>query len=172
MTAIATPRETRANLCIVPITLAQAKAFIAEHHRHNKPPVGWKFGVGVNSSGVLVGVATAGRPVARHYDDGLTLEANRVCTDGARNANSMMYGAIWRAAKALGYRRCITYSQRDESGASLRAAGWVRVKDIDPRGSWAESSVKLRDKRDPLGNGGVARVLWEIRVCGNEGSAP
>ena len=62
---------------IVPITLKAAKEFIASHHRHNKPPVGWKFGVGVMDGEVLVGVATAGRPVARHLDDGLTLEVNR-----------------------------------------------------------------------------------------------
>ena len=159
--------DRRVMPCVVPITLAQAKAFIAAHHRHNKPPTGWKFGVGLHLDGALVGVATAGRPVARHYDDGLTLEVNRTCTDGTRNANSMLYGAVWRAAKAMGYRRCITYTQADETGASLRAAGWVKVKELQARKSWAESSVALRDKRDPVGNGGVARVLWEVRVAGH-----
>lgn len=151
-------------LAVHPITLREACAFIAAHHRHNKPPRGHKFSVSARDGGQLVGVATAGRPIARHFDDGLTLEVNRTCTDGTRNANSLLYGAIWRAAKAMGYRRCITYTQADESGASLRAAGWVRVKEIAPRPSWAESSQKLRDKRDPVGNGGVARVLWEIRA--------
>ncbi len=159
--------DRRVMPCVVPITLAQAKVFIAEHHRHNKPPTGWKFGVGLQLDGALVGVATAGRPVARHYDDGLTLEVNRTCTDGTRNANSMLYGAIWRAAKAMGYRRCITYTQADETGASLRAAGWVRVKQLPARKSWAESSVALRDKRDPVGNGGIPRVFWEVRVAGH-----
>lgn len=149
-------------LQIVPITLKAAKAFIAEHHRHNKPPTGWKFGVGLCSGDALVGVATAGRPIARHFDDGLTLEVNRTCTDGTRNANSMLYGAIWRAAKAMGYLRCITYTQADECGASLRAAGWVKVKDLPPRPCWAESSVALRATRDPIGNGHVSRCLWEI----------
>jgi hypothetical protein len=148
---------------IVPVTLRQASAFIERHHRHNKPPRGWKFGVGLQRDGELVGVATAGRPAARHFDDGLTLEVNRTCTDGTRNANSMLYGAVWRAARAMGYRRCITYTQADEGGASLRAAGFFRVKDLPPRKSWAESSVKLRDARDPIGNGGVARVLWELK---------
>jgi len=146
-----------------PITLKEAKQFVADHHRHNKPPTGWKFGVGLKVGDDLVGVATAGRPVARHYDDGLTLEVNRTCTDGTPNANSQLYGAIWRAAKAMGYMRCITYTQTDETGASLRAAGWTKVKELPPRKSWAESSVARRDKRDPVGNGGVARVLWEIR---------
>lgn len=116
--------------------------------------------------GALVGVATAGRPVARHYDDGRTLEVNRTCTDGTPNANSMLYGAVWRAAKAMGYKRCITYTQADETGASLRAAGWVKVKTLEARKSWAESSVALKDKRDPVGNGGVPRVLWECRIHG------
>ena len=148
---------------IRPITLREASAFIAEHHRHNKPPRGWKFGVGLAAGDALVGVATAGRPVARHYDDGLTLEVNRTCTDGTRNANSKLYGAVWQAARAMGYLRCITYTQADETGASLRAAGWVKVKELPARASWAESSVALKDKRDPVGNGGVARVLWDIR---------
>ena len=150
-------------MVITPITLREAAAFIAQHHRHNKPPRGWKFGVGLRAD-ALVGVATAGRPIARHFDDGLTLEVNRTCTDGTRNANSMLYGAIWRAAKAMGYRRCITYTQADETGASLRAAGWVKVKGLPARPSWAASSVALRETRDPVGNGGVARVLWEIRA--------
>ncbi|HBI8193468.1 TPA: hypothetical protein K8297_004922, partial [Escherichia coli] len=110
-------------MVISPITLKAAQEFIAQHHRHNKPPVGHKFSIGLrNNAGELIGVATAGRPVARHFDDGLTLEVNRTCTTGERNANSALYGAIWRAAKAMGYQRCITYTQADESGASLRAA--------------------------------------------------
>lgn len=149
---------------IRPITLRAASEFIAVHHRHNKPPTGWKFGVGLHAGETLVGVATAGRPIARHFDDGLTLEVNRTCTDGTRNANSMLYGAVWRAAKAMGYCRAITYTQADETGASLRAAGWVMVKRIEPRKGWAESSVALRSKRDPVGSGGVARVLWEIKA--------
>lgn len=166
-TTAARPLDRRVGPCVVPITRAQAKAFIAEHHRHNKPPVGWKFGIGLRLDDVLVGVATAGRPVARHYDDGLTLEVNRTCTDGTRNANSMLYSAVWRAAKAMGYRRCVTYTQADETGASLRAAGWVKVKELAARKGWAESSVVLRDKRDPIGNGGVPRILWEVRVAGH-----
>ncbi|GLI00644.1 XF1762 family protein [Phytohabitans aurantiacus] len=61
---------------------------------------------------MLVGVAIVGRPVARHLDDGLTLEVTRVATDGHRNACSLLYAAAWHAAKALGYRRLITYTQK------------------------------------------------------------
>lgn len=154
----------RPSLKIIPVNFRTACAFVAELHRHNKPPVGHKFSVGLQAGDKLVGVAMAGRPVARHFDDGRTLEVNRTCTDGTPNANSMLYGAIWRAAKAMGYVKCITYTQADETGASLRAAGWVKVKELPARKSWAESTgnQQLRFKRDPIGNGGVDRVRWEI----------
>lgn len=151
-------------MIIRPVTFRQACAFVELLHRHNKPPRGHKFSVGLYNGDVMVGVAMAGRPVARHFDDGLTLEVNRTCTDGTKNANSMLYAACWRAAKAMGYLRMITYTQADESGASLRAAGFIKAKDLPPRGSWADSSVKLKALRDSKGNGGVPRVLWEIRT--------
>lgn len=144
---------------IIPITLAQARAFVREHHRHNKPPTGWKFGVGLaNDNGDLIGVATAGRPVARALAG--TLEVNRTCTTGERNANSMLYGAIRRAAVAMGYEKIYTYTQADECGASLRAAGFHVDKELPPRGNWAESSVSGRSKRDSNEPSGVARVRW------------
>lgn len=122
---------------LVPVTLAEAKAFVARHHRHNRPPVSWKFGVGAALEDELVGVAVAGRPVARKLDVPRVLEVTRTCTDGTRNANSLLYGAIARAARALGYRRLLTYTLEAESGASLRAAGWTIDEIVDPpAGGW------------------------------------
>jgi hypothetical protein len=146
---------------VVPVTFKEACCFVAKLHRHNKPPRGHKFSVGLEVEGELVGVAMCGRPIARALDDRFTLEVNRTCTDGSRNANSMLYGAARRAAVAMGYRRVVTYTQADETGASLRAAGFRRAADLAARGSWAESSIKLRKIRDVDGNGGVARVRWE-----------
>lgn len=51
----------------------------------------------------------------------------------------------------------------DEAGKTVAVAMFVRVKALPARGSWAESSKKLRAIRDPVGNGGVERVLWECR---------
>jgi hypothetical protein len=153
------------DLEIVPVSFKQASAFVMALHRHNPPPRGWKFGVGVQDGrGVLRGVAMAGRPVARALDDGRTLEVNRTCTDGTPNCNSMLYGAVWRAAKALGYLRAFTYTQSAETGASLRAAGWLRDADLPSRGSWRADSVALRGKRDPIGTGGVERVRWRVEA--------
>ncbi|WP_394814739.1 XF1762 family protein [Streptomyces millisiae] len=96
---------------IVPVTFRQAKQFIAAHHRHHPPPQGMKVALGVAADDILVGVAVVGRPLARHLDDGRTAEVTRTCTNGTPNANSKLYGAAWRAAKALGYRRLVTYTQ-------------------------------------------------------------
>ena len=148
------------NLTVVPITWREACAYVEQYHRHNKPPRGCKWAVGVVGDGQLRGVALAGRPVSRHLDDGLTIEVNRTCTDGWPNANSALYGACWRIAAAMGYRTGITYTQGAEEGASLTAAGWVKLRTLPARGSWSEASVALRHLRDPIGNGGVERALW------------
>ncbi|WP_374758915.1 XF1762 family protein, partial [Pseudomonas aeruginosa] len=84
----------------------------SEHHRHHRSVQGAKFAIAVALPGSdgICGVAIVGRPVARHLDDGWTLEVTRLCTNGAPNACSKLYGAAWKAAKALGYTRLITYS--------------------------------------------------------------
>lgn len=146
------------DLRIVPITFAHACLFVDGWHRHNKAPVGHKFSIGVaTDEHVLVGVACVGRPVPAAYQDGLTLEVNRTATDGTRNANSMLYGAAWRAAKALGYRRLITYTQADETGASLRAAGYRIVAQRPPRPGW-DTPSRPRDNSSYLS---TERTLWE-----------
>ena len=68
-----------------------------------------------------------GRPVSRYLDNGLTLEVNRLCTDGTRNACSFLYSAAWREARNLGYKKLITYILASETGSSLKAAGWKCV---------------------------------------------
>lgn len=110
---------------IVPITFKTACNFISEHHRHHKPTVGCKFCIGVMNEDNLVGVAVCGRPVSRYLDNGEICEINRLCTDGTYNACSMLYGACCRVAKAMGYKRIITYILESENGASLKASNFV-----------------------------------------------
>jgi hypothetical protein len=146
-------------LVLVPVSLSQANEHVAAWHRHNNPVPGAKFSVGVaDTDGVLRGVCIVGRPVARHYDDGQTLEVNRTATDGTKNANSMLYGAAARAAFALGYRRLITYTTVSESGSSLRASGWTVIAQRPKSRSW---SVPSRPRAD-IRSQGVARQLWEM----------
>jgi hypothetical protein len=145
------------SLDIVPVSFADACEFVAAWHRHHEPPAGHKFSLGVAAGQTLVGVAIVGRPVARHYDDGSTLEVTRCATDGTPHGCSMLYGAAWRAAKALGYRRLITYTQAGETGSSLRAAGWSVIAGRPPRPGWNSPSRP----RPARGTEGVQRYLWE-----------
>ena len=101
---------------VVPITFAEAAQYVREHHRHHQPPLSAKLCVAVADGETIHGVGIAGRPVARMLDDSWTLEVYRVATDGHRNACSMLYRAIWRAARALGYRRVVTYTLESEGG--------------------------------------------------------
>ena len=112
---------------IVPITLKEANQFVAGHHRHHGPVTGHKFSIAVSDGEKIVGVVIVGRPVSRYLDDGWTLEVTRLCTDGTKNACSMLYAAAWKAARAMGYKKLITYILESETGASLRAAGWKCV---------------------------------------------
>lgn len=134
-----------------PVTLTECRRYVADHHRHNLPPRGWLFGVGVEDETGLRGIAVASRPVARKLDDGRTVEVTRTCTDGARNANSMLYGAIVRAAKALGYDRVITYTLQEESGASLKASGFTIEALLDAREAWVRNDGG-RYQTDLFGN--------------------
>jgi hypothetical protein len=146
-------REQRSKLYIVPCSLDTANAFVTLLHRHNKAVPGAKFCVGVtDEAGHLCGVAIVGRPVARNLDDGFTLEVNRLTTNGTINACSALYGAARKAAFDLGYRRLVTYTLMDESGASMRGAGWTRVAEVQASQGWhsragrKEQSVYLANK--------------------------
>ncbi|MFF8617171.1 XF1762 family protein [Streptomyces sp. NPDC015350] len=145
-------------LHLVPVRSREAAAFVRQWHRHHRPPPGQIFAVGAaDQHGALRAVAIVGRPVARHLDDGMTLEVTRTCSDGAFNANSLLYGASWRAAKALGYSRLLTYTQNGESGASLRGAGWKVIAQRPPRPGWSAPSRP----RSAHGTANIARTLWE-----------
>lgn len=161
-------------LTVIPINLDEANAFVAAKHRHHKPVPGAKFciavaqrvdvgdarlggaGYGMHTDRI-VGVAIVGRPVARGNDNGLTLEVNRCCTDGTRNACSALYGAAWRASRALGYRRLITYTLPEEGGASLRGAGW-RLLGERGGGNWNTPSRPRIDTAELLRG---QKLLWE-----------
>lgn len=123
-------------ISLQPMTLREANAFVAAHHRHHRPVVGHLFSIGVNDGERVRGVAIVGRPLARMLQDGYTAEVTRVATDGARNACSMLYGASWRAVRAIGYRRLVTYTLPEEGGGSLRAAGWRCIGQAGG-GSWS-----------------------------------
>lgn len=136
-----------------PVTQAEAKKFVARHHRHNLPSIGSVCQIGLeDAGGGLIGVAVLGIPKARLLMDGRTLEVTRVCTLGDRNACSMLYGAAARAAAALGYVRIVTYTLESESGASLRGAGWRRDEALRTHDVAAWGKTNGKPVRDLFGN--------------------
>lgn len=110
---------------IIPISLSQANEYVTVYHRHHKAVRGCKFCIALKSEDEIVGVAICGRPVSRYYDNGTTLEINRLCTNGQKNACSMLYGACCRIAKEMGYKKIITYILESENGASLKASNFI-----------------------------------------------
>lgn len=153
-----TPEQRAASLTLQPLTLREAAAFVLTHHRHHAPPQGGLFAVGCSLDGVVVGAAIIGRPVARMNDDGWTAEVTRCTTTGAKNACSMLYRAAWRAARALGYRRLITYTLASESGVSLKACAFSCIGERGG-GSWSRKGRPRVDSH-PLGQ----KLLWEVRA--------
>lgn len=147
-------------LVITPISLREANSFVESHHRHHKKVIGAKFSIAVSDAekNEVCGVAIIGRPVSRILDDGWTLEVNRVCTDGTRNACSMLYGAAWKAAKSLGYTKLITYTMLTESGGSLRGAGWICIGERGG-GQWNKPS---RPRIETPAELSCKKLRWEI----------
>jgi hypothetical protein len=145
---------------IIPVTLKEAGEFVASFHRHNKPPHGALFAAGASDGIRLVGVAICGRPVSRHMQDGGTVEAVRCCVtdDAPKGTPSALYAALWRAARALGWRRLITYTLQSESGASLRGAGW---KVLAEREASDPARWQSRPGREWQPVVGQAKILWE-----------
>ena len=142
---------------IVPISLKDAFVFVDNHHRHHAAPRFGLFAVAVAAGGEVCGVAIVGRPVARMLCDGWTAEVVRLATDGHRNACSKLYAAAWRAARAMGYRRLVTYTLQSEPGQSLRGAGWRCVGEAGG-GSWSRKDRPRIDKHPTQ-----VKLRWEVK---------
>ena len=143
-------------LTIVPVSLRDAASYVSQYHRHHKPPQGGKFAVAVaDDTETIRGVAIVGRPVSRILDDSWTAEVLRVATDSCPNACSALYAASWRVARAMGYRRLVTYTLDTEPGTSLLAAGWKLVGQAGG-GSWNRNS-RPRVDTHPL----QGKLRWE-----------
>lgn len=115
-------------LRLQPVTVKDATRWVAAIHRHHKRELaGARFAVAlVNEFGKRVGVAvvTSG---PRVWEGTGRCNIARVATDGSKNACSMLYGAICRAAAALGYREAWTYTLPSEPGTSLVASGFEEM---------------------------------------------
>lgn len=147
-------------LLLCPISIKDANRFVDRHHRHHDPSGNHLFAVAVAQQGAdePCGAAIIALPVARALNDGWTAEVVRCCTNGEKNACSKLYAAAWRACRALGYRRLLTYTLSGEGGASLRAAGYRLVGEAGG-GSWSCPS-RPRVDHHPL----QGKLRWERKA--------
>ena len=162
--AIANP-SAALRLILQPVTLKAANEFVALYHRHCQKTWrnGGKFAIGCVelSRPTLLGVVIVGRPIARGLDDGWTAEVLRLCVGSvtAPNACSMLYRAAWRAWRAMGGRRLVTYTLVEESGASLRGAGLVPVAQV--RGESWNRAGRHRQDRDLFFK---PKIRWQLAL--------
>jgi hypothetical protein len=145
----------------VPLTLPQANGCVSLWHRHHAPiPPGFPwFSIGAVSEGMVVAVAICGRPTNRNNDDRQTVELLRLASDGTPNACSFLYGASARTARELGATRIITYTLEEESGSSLRAAGWNRDKD-GIQSAWTMGKTRTHAVSRPHMH--LPKVRWSV----------
>lgn len=141
---------------VVPMTITSAKEYVRVTHRHHKAPQGALFAIGLSDGDGIVGCVMVGRPVARMLQDGRTCEVIRLATDGTRNACSMLYRAAWRAARAMGYKRLVTYTLPEEGGASLRATGFTLIGAAGG-GKWSRPSRERLDDHPTQ-----QKLRWEL----------
>jgi hypothetical protein len=149
-------------LFAIPIKLTEASEFVKNFHRHNKPPAGGVFAVGVSDGEKLCGVAIVGRPVARYLDNGETLEVTRCCVveEAPKGACSFLYSRCWQAAKALGWNKLITYTLQSESGASMRGVGWRCVAELKKNNANGWQNRPGREWQSVVGQ---AKFRWEAQ---------
>ncbi len=151
-------------LIVSPVTIREASDFVDRWHRHHKAPQGALFAVACSrideeDNASIAGVALIGRPVARYEAaNSWCAEVTRIATDGSKYVCSFLYGACWRAARALGYTKLITYTLKEESGISLRAAGWSVIGE-SKGGSWSRQSRPRVDEH-PL----QEKIKWGVAL--------
>lgn len=153
---------------LIPITLRKANDFVAAHHRHNGRTArnGGKYAVGLAVDSGLVGVAIVGNPLSATLMDGWTAEVLRVCVsaEAPKGSCSMLYQACWRAWRAMGGRRMITYTLLSESGASLRGAGWRVVGTTTPTPPGWKKKERAEIKRTYAPVMGAVKNRWQQDV--------
>lgn len=106
-------------------TITGACEYVTRWHRHHERPRSALWAIAAQRVGELdlCGVAIVGQPKSRALANGVRCEVVRIATDGSDNVCSFLYNKARRAAQALGYVSCKTYTLKSESGASLRALG-------------------------------------------------
>lgn len=81
---------------ITPLSIEEAQVFLEAHGRHYKADGVPVFAIGYADHGAAIIGHRNGEAVLIH-----------IYCDGVSEGYTMLYGAAWRAAKALGYKRMV-----------------------------------------------------------------
>jgi hypothetical protein len=167
----------------IPMNLAEANLLVKAHHRHNGVlRSGCFFAIGCIDTDrqaiqdaplrgpngeLVVGSVIVGPVAARLLYRPWAAEVRRLVTDGTPNACSFLYGAAWRAAKALGYEGLITFTLTVEPGKSLLASNWRLDEAHVPVRTWrsrAPEFAHLRWSERPVtaNSPALPRFRWFI----------
>jgi hypothetical protein len=154
----------RNKLRIVPCSLAKANDFVEAYHRHSLRTSrdGGKFAIAAAVGTEVMAVAIVGNPLSATLMDGFTAEVLRSCSrpEAPRNCNSLLYGACRRIWFEMGGSRIVTYTLTEETGASLRGAGWTlaaTVKGHNPK-TWGKNDHLERTEQALIARG---KRRWE-----------
>jgi hypothetical protein len=152
-----------------PYPVKLALRFVREEHRRLPKIQGAMWALAAKIDQRIVGAALVGHPQARlaaeeWTSDEVALEVTRVAvltgTKGAnqvsRNACSALYAAAARAARGMNACDLWTSVHQDESGHSLKAAGWVCVGECGG-GQWSRESRPRAAVADDL-----FKVKWAV----------
>lgn len=145
-----------------PLSVSGARRLMPTLHRRRPRIVGALFATSVYAGAELVGIACASEPKAPRSRGRAIVEISRVATNGARNGCSKLYGALCRAAASLGYVRAVTFTDPDESGVSLRAAGF-RDDGLTREQHWDRPSSRARGKKRSAELSQVRRWVRELQ---------
>lgn len=141
-----------------PVTRIQVNRFIVAHHRHHGAVSGFRFCVGAELGGELVGVVVVGRPRARRIEQYKHAEVTRLCSDGSKNVCSFLYSRAARVARELGFASIFTAILTSERGMSLHAAGWRRA--YLTRGGSQDRPSRRRVDRSPIEPKQIYAPAW------------
>lgn len=152
------------HLRIAPCTVKAASRFVREWHRHLPEIQGGLFAAACETaSGEVVAVGIAGNPPRAWQGTG-RLVISRVAASAGGNACGMLYGALSRAADALGYREVWTYTLPHESGKTLKGSGFFDTG-LTGGGEWDCPSRRRSAAKHPEPKRRWVRSPVLARIC-------
>lgn len=88
----------------IAMSVSIAEKFLAAHERHYKVPVEAICAIGIGEKQADDSWKICGAAILGRREDG-DAELAHIYVDGTFQGYSILYGACWRALKALGYKR-------------------------------------------------------------------